>query len=207
MRKLVKKYIANVKKPENNVLGRAQLKSMNKRHNELALWGLSHIDFSISKTILDIGCGGGKNISNLLSLAPAAQVFGIDYSEASVKKSKKTNSNNILRGRAKVVQGEAENLPYPEDYFDVVTAFETIYFWNVEKAFTEVFNVLKKSGQFLIVNEAQSMTGLEEHIDFIGFTVYTQKEIIKALSDSGFINIKSNTHQNGKWITVISEKP
>ena len=38
--------------------------------------------------------------------------------------------------------------------FDVVTAFETIYFWpDIEHCFNEVKKVLKPGGQFVIVNE------------------------------------------------------
>ena len=49
----------------------------------MARWNLSFIDFQPDWTILDVGCGGGKNIARMLKLSPQGQVYGIDYSEES----------------------------------------------------------------------------------------------------------------------------
>ena len=65
------------------------------------------------------------------------------------KKNKK-----YLSTRCFIEQGTVDTLPYTDEMFDVVTAFETVYFWNdLPKAFTEVTRVLKRNGHFLICCE------------------------------------------------------
>ena len=51
-------------------------------------------------------------------------------------------------------QGSVEHMNFTDASFDVVTAFETVYFWpGLPKCFQEVYRVLKPGGIFLICNE------------------------------------------------------
>ncbi len=45
--------------------GREALESMNKNHRRLSEWGLSTLPLIEPGTILDIGCGGGMQLSML----------------------------------------------------------------------------------------------------------------------------------------------
>ena len=49
-------FFSNMRKPEGK-LGNIQLKSMNKEHTPVSLWGLKHLNISPDDAILDIGCG------------------------------------------------------------------------------------------------------------------------------------------------------
>jgi ubiquinone/menaquinone biosynthesis C-methylase UbiE len=207
MNKFIEKFIKNVKKPDSNLFGRAQLKAMNSRHNPLALWGMSHLDFSSRLSILDVGCGGGKNIENMLVAAPRAKVFGADYSQQSVETSLKKNAKAVACGRAEIVKASAESLPFEDGRFDTVTAFETVYFWRLKEAFCEVFRVLAPSGKFLIVNEAQNEKGLEQMMSSIGFNVYTAEQLEEALENVGFEVQTVDKHENGKWLALAARKP
>ena len=51
-------------RPE-GLLGRFALRMMNLTHTPMARWNLSFIDFLPDWTILDVGCGGGKNIARM----------------------------------------------------------------------------------------------------------------------------------------------
>ncbi len=199
-------YKLNVKKPQQNKYGKAQLEDMNKRHNALSLWGLEHIDISVSRNILDIGCGGGKNISNMINLAKNAKVYGLDYSKASVQASMAFNSEYIAQSRVEVKEGSAENIPYKDNSFDTVTAFETIYFWDIAKGFAEVYRILQSGGKFMITNEAQTKDGMDDMIALIGMNVYDIDEIEDNLCGVGFSIVSHNLHKNGKWLNVVAEK-
>ena len=65
-------------------LGRRALQAMNRTHATLTDWGLQYLHVTKNATILDIGCGGGRTVQRLASLAPEGTVHGIDYSAASV---------------------------------------------------------------------------------------------------------------------------
>lgn len=206
MNKIVKSYIANVKNPENTRRGRWQLRAMNNRYSMLGVWGLSHVNFARKRLVLDVGCGGGKNLERILKQSKQINAVGVDISPASVQVTKKKNSRAVKDGRLQVVQGQAESLPFASNLFDLVTAFETVYFWDIEKGLAEVYRTLKKGGQFLIVNESQSSKGIEEYEDEVGFTVYTKDELCKIVKKAGFKNIRSDVGENGGWVAIVCEK-
>lgn len=206
MNKIVKSYIANVKNPENTRRGRWQLRAMNNRYSMLGVWGLSHVNFARKRLVLDVGCGGGKNIERILKQSKQINAVGVDISPASVQVTKKKNSRAVKDGRLQVVQGQAESLPFASNLFDLVTAFETVYFWDIEKGLAEVYRTLKKGGQLLIVNESQSSKGIEEYEDEVGFTVYTKDELCKIVKKAGFKNIRSDVGENGGWFAIVCEK-
>lgn len=206
MNKIVQSYIANVKNPENTRRGRWQLRAMNNRYSMLGVWGLSHVNFARKRLVLDVGCGGGKNLERILKQSKQINAVGVDISPASVQVTKKKNSRAVKDGRLQVVQGQAESLPFASNLFDLVTAFETVYFWDVEKGLAEVYRTLKKGGQLLIVNESQSSKGIEEYEDEVGFTVYTKDELCKIVKKAGFKNIRLDVGENGGWVAIVCEK-
>ena len=91
-------------------LGRRVARAMNIGHAALARWGLSHIIIGREFTVLDVGCGGGKMIDTLASLAPAGKVFGIDYSSSSVETALATNAAHIADGRVDIRLGTVSQL-------------------------------------------------------------------------------------------------
>ena len=72
---------------------------MNVGHRPMAKWGLKYLNVRTSDQILDIGCGGGRNIKRLLRKTPSGRVFGVDYSALSVKKSRRLNADHGTEGK------------------------------------------------------------------------------------------------------------
>lgn len=94
---------------------------------------------------------------------PDAVAWGLDYSDVSVEKTRAVNKAAIEGGRCNVVQGDVTALPFDEKTFDLVTGFETVYFWpDIESCFRQVFRVLKPGGLFLIVNESDGTDAMGE---------------------------------------------
>ena len=100
---------------------------MNFGHSAMAAWGLRFLQPTPDAMVLD--CGGGANIKTLLKLCPKSKVQGIDYSAVSVEKARKVNAGAIAAGQCAVQQASVAELPFEAEQFDVVTAFETVYFW------------------------------------------------------------------------------
>ena len=75
------------------------------------------------------------------------------------------------------------------DWFDAVTAFETVYFWpDLPQCFREVYRVLKSGGTFLICNESSGDSGKDEKWTEIisGMTIYKDAELKTYLEQVGF---------------------
>ncbi len=205
---LFKNFVSQTRKPE-GFLGGIMLKSMNSGHAVMADWGLSHLPSVSPVRVADLGCGAGRNAGELLRRYPQANITAVDYSELSVAKAKQYNQAMIAAGRCTVRQGDVSALDLPADSFDLVTAFETIYFWpGLEKCFAQVRNILKPGGRFLICNESDGTdaagTKFAKIID--GMRAYTPEEIVLALRAAGFSQAESFHHTAKPWITVIAEK-
>ena len=160
---ILSKIFSNTRKPE-GFFGRMMVNGMNGGgHARLAEWGLSQLSLNDDANVLDVGCGGGANVARLLKRCPQGTVTGIDYSPVSVKKSTEVNAAAITAGRCRVLEGNASALPFDDNSFDIVTAFETVYFWpDIEECFRGVLRILKEGGRFAIVNEDDGLTGNNE---------------------------------------------
>ena len=188
-------------------LGRFALWMMNLSHTPMARWNLSFIDFQPDWTILDVGCGGGKNIARMLKRSPQGQVYGIDYSKESVAMSRKKNAK-LLGSRCFIEQGNVMELPYENEKFALVTAFETVYFWpDLNKSFSEVYRVLKPGGMFMFsyaLDTSKTMRYWAEQID--AMKILPIDEITKILADVGFDNLQ--TAMKGDYtINIRIQKP
>ena len=134
---------------------------------------------------------------------------GLDYSEVSVSESIKRNSEAVENGRCNVIQADVSDMPIKNESYDLVSAFETIYFWpNITETFKEVFRIIKPHGQFLI---AQGTDG--NHPDdekwlatVEGMSVYTAPELKKYLLNAGFESVESHVKENDYILVVIAQK-
>ena len=206
---LLSKIFSNTRKPE-GFFGKMMVNGMNGGgHAQMANWALSSVQIKEDGQILDIGCGGGANIDRLLQRAPKGVIQGIDYSSVSVAKSSKVNAKAIAEGRCKVQEASVVKLPFSENTFDLVTAFETIYFWpDIEHCFGEVKRVLKPGGQFVIVNESDGSGPMDAKWESLieGMHTYKPEEIRLHLSNAGFMGINIRKDEAKHWLMVTAEK-
>lgn len=196
-------FFQNTRKPV-GFGGRLMVKGMNSgSHAKLAKWGLSHITIAENARILDAGCGGGANVMSLLAKSPKGHVTGLDYSEVSVAESEKVNQKAIADGRCEIIQGDVSALPFPAETFDLVTAFETVYFWpDPAKTFQGISRVLKTGGTFFICNESnghdRKAVKFSKIID--GMELYDAGQLCNLLQQAGFKDIE--TDAKGIWLCV-----
>ena len=199
-------FFDNTRKPT-GLGGKVMVSMMNSGHAALADWGLGALEIPDGAWILDCGCGGGANIAKLLKEHPDAMVTGVDYSDVSVGKSREVNKSAIDAGRCEIIEASVSELPFENARFDVVTAFETVYFWqDLDKCFGEVFRVLKPGGKFLICNECGGAPKDEKWTRIVdGMRVYDENALRAALKNSGFCYTNAEKNERG-WIRVTARK-
>ena len=212
-----KELIINARKPVGE-LGDKLLDRMNESHESLAQWGVSHLDITNDDVILDIGCGGGVNVERFRKMTEN-KVYGLDYSEIAVEKSTKLNQDAIDEGRCEVIQGSVSELPFEDNTFDIVTGFETVYFWpDFVNDCKEVRRVLKDDGIMFICNEAipdEEDERQKELIDLLDMKIFSEDEFDEYLREAGFSDIicfsKSGPDSVDRelvtgWLCVIARK-
>lgn len=102
-------------------------------------------------SVLDLGSGAGNDCFVARTQAgDEGKVTGLDFTEAMVHKAnenlQKTGFQNI-----EFVQGDIENMPLPDASFDVVISNCVLNLVpDKQKAFSEIFRVLKSGGHFTI---------------------------------------------------------
>ena len=206
---LLSKFFSNARKPE-GFLSKIMVNGLNGGgHAAMANWALAMVTIGRDDRILDIGCGGGANIARLLQRTLQGTVTGIDFSPVSVQKSTKVNAKAIQEGRCKVLEGNVADLPFAEGSFDVVTAFETIYFWpDIEHCFNEVKKVLKPGGQFVIVNESDGSGEMDAKWESMieGMHTYTPEEIRQHLTNVGFRDLNITVNEEKRWLCTTARK-
>lgn len=206
-------FFQNTRKPQ-GMGGRIMLKSMNIGHAGVADWGiglgLTGAHLPHDARILDVGCSGGRNLSRWLDICPDGFACGVDYAQASVDESSRRNRRAIERGQCEVIKGDVAHLPLPDHDFDVVSAFETIYFWpDLTACCAEIRRVLRDGGTFLICNESDGDNRADERwCDIIGgMRIYSADEISCALHDAGFTDIEAHRDARRHWLCVTASRP
>lgn len=103
------------------------------------------LDAVKQKTVLDVACGEGYGSSLMADVAHT--VVGVDISEEAVRHA----SSHYNKPNLKFFQGNATNLAFPDDSFDVVVSFETIeHLAEQEQMLAEIRRVLRPNGILII---------------------------------------------------------
>jgi tellurite methyltransferase len=121
------------------------------------------------KTILDAGCGAGRNL--LYFLKSDVNVFGVDQSPEAISQIK-----TLARPFPKINLEEnfqvssVENLPFENEKFDLVISSAVLHFAenleHFESMLDSMWRVLKPGGYFFC--RLTSEIGIESSVHFIG---------------------------------------
>jgi len=194
-------------------VGRFLLWRMNAHHSGVTDWGLAQISIGQQSTILDVGCGGGRTLTKLAA-ATDGKVYGVDFSEASVAASKRSNARWIDLGRVEVRHGSVSQLPFPDAMFDLVTAVETHFWWpDLPTDIREVHRVLKPGGTLLIIAEVYkgantSVSKMAElYASRTGMTLLNVDEHREMLLTAGYSDVQIIEEHKKGWISAIGKRP
>jgi len=155
------------------------------------------------KKVLDIGCGTGRIIPDLLD--KNAIVTGADISTEMLKIAQEKFP------KVNFVEADIRKLPFKDDSFDfVIAAFVIVHLKQVEleNAFDEVYRVLKPGGKFILTNINQKkapklkVKNLGEIV--IKSYYHIPEHVIEALNGCRFSIEDENFINEGEiWINQI----
>ncbi len=208
---LQEELLKQCQKPEGDI-GRFVGIKLNERHLPLWQWGLSYITVNDDDIILDAGCGGGEAVKLLANLSTKGMIYGIDHSKEMVKLSNEIIKDLIDIHRVKIYEASISKLPFPDNSFNLVAAFETYSFWpDILNDFKEVRRVLQPGGIFLIVNSAYKHELFEERnnywSNFFRMKIHSPEEINYILLHSCFESIQMMEKAEKNWLTIVAKKP
>ena len=180
---------------------------MNLGHSPVARWGLRFLELTLD------AIGAGLRLRRRSEHQETSEKMPGGYREGhrlfarQRGESKKVNEAAIAEGRCTVLQGSVANMIFAGDWFDAVTAFETVYFWpDLPQCFREVYRVLKPGGTFLICNESSGDTDKDKKWTEIigGMTIYKDVELKAYLEQAGFHDVQ--IHKKKSWLCITARK-
>jgi ubiquinone/menaquinone biosynthesis C-methylase UbiE len=102
------------------------------------------------RAVLDIGCGTGQLLHRAARRFPASTLTGIDASEEMIRVARSSVPEGVP---VEFVHGFAEELPFPDATFELVTTTMSFHHWaDQPKALREVARVLAPGGVFALAD-------------------------------------------------------
>lgn len=152
-----------------------------------------------AKRILNVGCGDGKHLEELLGRMKNGSVICLEDVPSHIVEAIDRNKEAIMDGRCRLIRGTPENMPFSSNTFDVATAVNTFSTWkDTEKAVKQIYRVLDEDGTFLVLEN-------DEYKNPMGKNPYKDTEIYNMLEKAGFEDIM--VRRKGHWLSIAGRKP
>ena len=150
-----------------------------------------------NRFMLDVGCGTG---GNLKLLGRWGNTIGIDLNPVALNYAR-------CRNLPRLAQASGLALPYPNNVFGLVTAFDVLYHcWITDdcQAIEECYRVLQPGGWLLLTDPA--LPGLWSTHDEIYYTRerYLLSDIRQKLADAGFELVSGGTDNHLMLVDLMS---
>jgi asparagine synthase (glutamine-hydrolysing) len=97
------------------------------------------------KTVLDFGCGSGKN--SVLLAKRGASVIALDISEPMIKVARQRTIDNDVASEVSFMSASAHNLPLGDESVDLVFGIAILHHLDLALVSSEVHRVLRKGGR------------------------------------------------------------
>jgi ubiquinone/menaquinone biosynthesis C-methylase UbiE len=161
---------------------------------------LSYLKPSVNETILEIGCGNGRDL--VLIAKSCKNIAGIDYSPEMVAQAAKKILHYSIEN-ATVAYGNATDLKFDDASFDKVLCSEVVeHIPDWEQAIKEISRVLKPGGKLVL--------STPNNRSFYGIDRYVWERVLKKEwyhpfdKWKNYINIKTVVDKND--FTILSVK-
>lgn len=119
---------------------------------------LSRLNLSDRLDILALGCGGGSDEKNIMTLYPNSRIWSVDISVEMLERAIASKSP------CQFFLAAAESLPFPSSSFDRIVSREVIeHVINPEAMLKEVYRVLKPGGRAVITTENEESWALDNN--------------------------------------------
>jgi ubiquinone/menaquinone biosynthesis C-methylase UbiE len=103
--------------------------------------------------ILDVGTGFGMLAITLAQMDPIVDVIGLDISPTMIEAGNRIVARKGLASRVSFKMGNAQAIPFPDDYFDGVISYGSLHHWlEPETVFNEINRIRKPGGMIYVAD-------------------------------------------------------
>lgn len=157
---------------------------------------MSVLDLNKSIRILDLGCGPGELMKEILKANPSVDMSGLDLSEGMLNESKRKNPS------ANHIQMDVADLNTLDQEFNIIISSHSLPYWkNPKKVMEDLHSILKPNGRIIIGFASGESLYDKLVLFFVKFTT----GFAKYPSDSEFRKLVG-TNYDVKEMKVIRER-
>lgn len=113
--------------------------------DEVVETGLTFLRPQPGNSVLDLGCGEGKETRRLMQLG--LPVISMDLSHVQLARARDRISNQPTHQAVRFVQANAEELPFPAEHFDLIYGKAILHHLELDLAAREILRLLKPGGR------------------------------------------------------------
>lgn len=152
--------------------------------------------------VLDLGSGAGNDVFVARKLVgETGQVIGVDFSEAMIEKAQALKEKRQYKN-VEFRLGDIEDLPVADNAIDVVVSNCVLNLVpDKQKAFQQIFRVLKPGGHFsvsdIVIKGAMSLELQNSAALYAGCIsgALQQDEYLQIIKEAGFVNVEIRKSQ------------
>lgn len=148
-------------------------------------------------TVLDVGSGSGTDVLYAaVQVGPEGRVYGVDFTPAMIAKAR-ANIAAMGIDHAEILEGDATDIPLPDESVDVVTSNGVLNLVpDKEAAFREIFRVLRPGGHLqladiVVEEDVGAVCGINPQLwaDCIGGAA-VEETYLQTIEEAGFADVK-----------------
>ncbi|MEU7743629.1 class I SAM-dependent methyltransferase [Nonomuraea sp. NPDC049158] len=152
------------------------------------LWAVSLLEVRPTDRVLEIGFGPGVAIAESAARATQGHVFGVDHSQAMVRRATRHNAAAVRARRVHLSCASVERLPSFGDPLDAILAVNSLGFWPDPVArLRELRGLLRPGGRIALVSQPRCPGATRDT------TVRAAQELQDLLTQAGFTQLRVET--------------
>lgn len=137
------------------------------------------------ESLLELGCGPGLALQQLLRSPHLARAIGLDWSDAMLVQASRRNRQALDAGRLALVRGDFTRLPFPGETVDVILAVNVVYFMD-RAAVREARRVLRPGGRIVLYATDRSAMRRWPFAGRHTHRLFDRHQLNRLLIDAGF---------------------
>jgi ubiquinone/menaquinone biosynthesis C-methylase UbiE len=164
--------------------------------------GMEKLSVKEGDIVLEIGVGTGESVIEFSRfVGDSGKVYGIDISEGMLDVTRMKLKKQDLLDRVELVNKDAVDLPFKDDFFDKVFMSFTLELFDtheIPKVLSECFRTIKKGGWICVVSlskkNSNTMVRMYEWLHDVFSRMLDCRPIFveEALNDAGFKTVYSS---------------
>ena len=156
--------------------------------------------------VLDIGCGPGRSLAMLASLATEGRIVGADPSALMAELAVKRDGALVRARRVEIIMASVVSLPFADAAFDKALCVHVLYFWSdLNQAFAEIACVLKPGGKLALLFRTSADARAVQAFPAEVYRFPSLNEVIAPLEEAG-LTIEQRDELAATPLLLVSTK-